>query len=234
MIMDNLKLMDDSISILERLEIFLKETEKLGYSLEAIKEGTLNEHLISNAFEIPPSLVCMYFNLYLCEDEEKKYLAEMNYYTSLVNFLMHIEPAIRNIVYKNIDKYLDEEYPIEGIINFIDNGNWRIRIRDVFDNVNKEYWAAISSYLKDTNLTNGTIIPSFRNMLMKFKIYKKASDGQLDWLERAIIHDYEEKLNIFVNESLRKKYPKDIEWIEKYLIDYIKYELYINDVEFGK
>ena len=32
-------------------------------------------------------------------------------------------------------------------------------------------------------------------------------------------------IDIFINGTLRKKFPKDIKWIERYLADYKKYDL---------
>jgi len=227
MFIDKLKLSDDSIPILKRLKTFIEETEKLGFNIQAINDGTLNEHILSNAFEIPPSLVCMYFNLYLSEEDELQYLAEKKLHTSLLNTLMFINPIIRDVIYEKLDEFLKDEYPIESIIRFINEGNWRLRIQDLYEKVEKEYWAAVSSYLKDTSTANGTITTSFRNLLMRIRT--KASEKQLNWLERGIIHDYELNLHVFINDSMKSNHPKAVKLIKKYIEDYKKFELYHNN-----
>ncbi len=217
--------MDDSIPILDRLRSFIDEVDNLGYNVESISHGSLNEHYLSAAFGTPPQIIRMYFGLYLCDDEEKQFLGRKELDTGLLRTLMLIEPQIRKELYKQIDGILGYEFPITGIIDFVDHGAWRIRMRDVYEAVNKEYWAAVSGYLKDTGTVNGTITKSFRKLLMDIKIYGKASDKQLDWLERGIIHDFERELGIFTSEALSKIFSSDVDWIEHYLRDYELYDL---------
>lgn len=226
--LDKLGLKDDSVPILKRLETFIEETEKLGLNIQAINEGTLNEHILSNAFEIQPTLVRMYFNLYLCDEDELQYLADKKFHTSLLNTLMFIHPVIRKEVYKHIEKLLKDEYPINRIIEFINYGNWRIRIHNIYEKVEKDYWAAVSSFLKDTSTKSGTITISFRSMLMSIR-KSEASVKQLDWLERGIIHDYEQKLNVFINDSMKTNHPDAVRWIKKFIDDYVMFELYHNN-----
>ena len=229
--MDKHKLVDDNIPIIKRLDIFLKEIENLGCNLVSIQNGTLDEHLLSSAFEITPQIVLMYFGLYLIDDEEKKFLSDKQLDTGLIATLMLIEPEIRSHIYKNLDTFLEEEFPITNIITYIDNGDWRIRIQDVFREAERDYWAAVSSHLKDTDTISGTITKGIRKFLMDMKIYRNPTERVLAWIERAIIHDNEKELDIFTNKRFKKDFPKAIKWIEKYLGDYKHYDLYQNSTE---
>ena len=135
--LDKFKLMNDEIPILERLDIFISETENLGYNPDAISQGTLDEHLLSNAFEVPPQIIRMFFELYLCNEGDRNFLSKKKLDTGIIRTLMLIEDDIREVVYEYLDELLKEEFPVSKIIEFINNGRWRTRIETVYEEVDR-------------------------------------------------------------------------------------------------
>ncbi len=222
--LDKFNLLNEEINLLKRYDKFIEKIREFGFNPRAISDGNLDSHMISYAFKIAPQIVRMYFGLYLCDEEERKKLNELKLDIGIVRTLMLIEPEIRNELYKNLNEILQQEFPLKSIISYIDNGNWRIRILNLFDLIDKNYWAAVSAYLKDINLISGTLNAKFRSMLMGFKIYKKASYKQLNWLEREIIYDHELDLQVFMNPSLKKDFPEAVKIIKLFLEEYELYD----------
>jgi len=205
--LDKFNLLNEEIDLLTRYNTFIEKIIEIGFNPRAISDGNLDPHMISYAFEISPQIARMFFGLYLCDEEERIKLNDLKLDTGIVRTLMLVEPVIRDELYKYLNGILQQDFPLKSITSFIDNGNLRLRIRSLFDTINKDYWAAVSSYLKDINLISGTLNAKFRSMLMGFKIYKKASYKQLNWLEREIIYDYELDLQVFMNPTLKKDFP---------------------------
>ena len=138
---------------------------------------------------------------------------------------MLIEDDIREEICQELDGVIDSEFPVRSLIDYVDNGSWRTRISDVYDKVDPDYWAAVASYLKDTNTKGKEMNPMFRSMLMNIKIYGKASKKQLAWLERGIIEDYTKELGVFCSEVLRREFPESVKMVEKFLDDYVRFDL---------
>ncbi len=221
---DKYKLADDAESVLSRLKRFVSLLEELGYDPSGINHGTIDEHAISAALGITPQTIRMFFGLYLCNEEERMLLTERNLDTSIISILMMIDPRIRLSIYKIIDDFLKDEAPVTRIFEFIDSAEYRMTISDVFNQTSPNYWAAVAGLLKDREFAKGPITTRLRSMLMNLKKYRKASQKQLQWLERAIIYDYENEYGIFVAPQLRDQFPEDVNNIEQYLGDYEHYE----------
>lgn len=220
---DPFELMNDDRPLLERYTRFLAEVEELGYQVESIHHGALNEHALSAALRIPAQIVQMYFDLYLCEQDEREFLAEKDLDTGLLKILMMLPPRIRGVVYENIDRFLENEFPVKRIVNYVDEAKYRMSIWELFESVDRDYWAAVSGYLKDTNTTSGTITKQFRSVLMKLKMYGP-TEGMLHWLERAIIHDFENELEIFTAEPVAKEYEEAVQQVRRFYAQYAYFE----------
>ncbi len=223
-IRDPYGLMDDSKSILERLHTFEDRVIEMGYDLHTSHGGLPNEHFLSQAFAVPPQIVRMYFELRKCSDDERRILLEKNLDTGVIRTLMLLHPVVRTVVYEHLDDLLKGERPLSNIIDFVENGNWRLRIRDLYDRIDREYWAAVSSLLKDKDIVNGTITKRFRSLLMTIKRHD-ASESQLMWLERAIIHDFELGLGVFTSPALQKEYPEAVAIVKDFLDEYRHFDL---------
>lgn len=217
-------LLDQSLSLTERLKIFKDLIEKRGFDPEIACDGKLDEHILSLALNLTPQVVIMYNNLLKCDKKELEILEPVQD-IEIVKVLMLIPTIIREKIYQHLDRLLKDDYPLTRIIDFIENGPWRTRITDVYAKVSSNYWKQIASYLKDRNVVDGTINKAFRQMLFSIAL-NKASNSQLDWLERGIIHDYERGLGIFIRPELKSKFNNEIEIIEKFLADYEQYDLY--------
>ncbi|MFW9888792.1 MAG: hypothetical protein ACFFER_11440 [Candidatus Thorarchaeota archaeon] len=219
------RLMDNEKSIHDRYGNFIEALVALGYDPQGIQHAALNEHVIAAAFKVPPVIIRMFFSLHLCEEKEKAQLLSMNLETGLLKTILMFPPRIRQALYKRLNDFQKDEYPLKQIVDFVDKAQYRSSIDELYNSVNKDYWAAVSGYLKDTNTTSGTITSGFRSMLMALKIYGPTK-GRLNWLERGIIHDFDNKLGIFNAKSLKKDFPEGVKKVENFYKEYTYYEIY--------
>ncbi len=226
--MDLYNLTDDKIPLIDRYKKFLGLLDDFGYEPNSIKHAALNEHVLSAALRIRPQEVRMFFGLYLCPRDERMFLSEKNLDTGILKTLMMFTPRIREAIYDRLDQFLESDFPIERIVNFVDQAGYRMTIAELAEAVERDYWAAVSGYLKDTNTTSGTITRHFRKMLMHLKIYGP-TPGRLEWLERAIIHDFDNKLGIFISEPLSKEFGDAVEKVKEFYSEYAYYEPFETD-----
>lgn len=209
-------LLNDEIPIDQRLDYFVKKVEGMGYKMEAVSLGSLDEYVLSEVLSISPQIVMTYFELYLLNDDELKQIMDRELDMGIIRTLMLIEPPYRELIYDELDRIMRSSHPLRDIISFLNNCEWRMTIKNLYENVNSSYWTAVSSYLKDANITDGTININFRKLLYKITRYD-ATPNQLAWLERAIIHDYDKGLGVFQAATFKEKFPKEVKFIQKFL-----------------
>lgn len=221
--MDPYKLTENDTALIDRYNQFLDLLKDLGYEVSSIKYAALNEHVLSAALQIPPQVVRMFFALYLSPRDELIFLSERQLDTGILKALMMFTPRIRQAIYDRLDQFLESQFPIKRIVNFVDQAGYRMTIAELVEAVERDYWAAVSGYLKDTNTTSGTITKQFRKMLMDMKIYGP-TPGRLEWLERAIIHDFDNKLGIFIAGPLSQEFGDAVKKVKEFYSEYAYYE----------
>ena len=205
--LDPHNLTDKKISLKERLHLFNKIIEKY---------GALDEHILSNILKITPQVIIAFYELNILDDEEIDFLDKRHLDIGIISTLMNIQPEIRKNIYKKLDEYLKEDYPVLCIIDYINEGEWTYKIRDLYNEIDRNFWVEVSSYLKDNDIKSGTITPKFRRMLVSIKKFN-ASNSQLQWLERGIIYDYEQNIGVFNAKTFQVRFPDAVYSIQKLL-----------------
>jgi hypothetical protein len=205
--MTKVPLEDPNIPLIERCKLFNRVLKE---------QGAVDVQLLSKFMEVSPQVVTAFYELNTVEESEVLMLDKKRLDSGILSVLMNISPKNRPAVYENLDQFLKSDNPVQQIIGFLNGGSGRPTIRHLYDQVDKKFWPQVARNLRARDLQAGTINPAFRAVLVRISI-KRASDPELQWLERALRKDLDSKLMVFTAPSLKEKFPDAVQAIEKFL-----------------
>jgi len=200
---DTLGLLDMSIPLSERYDKFLLWMSTKNHSIP---------ELLAHEIGVNPSVIDVFFMLGHIDDEEFNMIDARKLDIGALFIFIRYSKEIRTKVYENAEKLLKSGQPLAMIKAFIDEHN-TFNAGELIQKVSSKCWSKISQYLKQRSIVNGTITAGFRSFLVTCAKQKnqgkELSTAQVDWIERAILHDKIKELGIFTNSALVKNFNDD-------------------------
>jgi hypothetical protein len=195
---DILGLLKSSIPLQQRYDSFV---------LWISKKNNNVPDLLAFELEVDTGVVEVFFELGNLDDDEFEIIDQSKLDISEMFIFVRFNRSIRNKVYEKAAELLASPQPLSAIKAFIDKQS-QTNIEELVGQVSPKCWSAISKYLKDRDIVNGTITRRIRSMFVN--VAKGTLTGKMtDWIIRAIFHDKEKELGIFTSELIKQKYPTD-------------------------
>ncbi len=207
---DKLDLLDLKIPLMERYNRYLKWDSQ--NSIVAIQ-------IISQNLGISEANVEVYFDLGKLDDEEFDIIDNCKIPIDHLFLIIKEDKERRIELYNNYITIINgTNEPVKAIRNYIDGDNEPL-FKQLLQNVSYGAYRSISSYLKQTNTVKGTITTGFRSCLYqvsnKVENGDEISDGQTDWIVKAISYAESQGLNVFSNDLLKSDFIDDYEIFQK-------------------
>ncbi len=207
---DKLKLLDSSIPLQKRYDDFLLWQSSINYVVI---------ELLAQELGLNVSEVAVFNELGELEDDEFAVIDKTGFDIGLLFIVVKAPEKIRRIMYDRSDEILKSSQPLTFLKEIVDEHSDYTSIHELVKQISGDCWKSVSSYLKQRNLTSGTINTGIRNMLRQVgdKINKNSevSERQYDWIVRAVEHDYAQSLGIFTNETIETEFSDDYQVIIK-------------------
>lgn len=147
------------------------------------------------------------------DEDEFNRIDKIGFDIGLLFIVVRAPKEIRNIMFDRHQEILNSLQPLTVLKSIVDEHSSYTSIEEMVRKISSDCWKSIASYLRQRDLVSGTITKKIRGMIMQVGIKvsrdEGISEGQLDWIVRAIEHDHTKTLGIFTNESIRTEYYED-------------------------
>lgn len=201
---DKLNLLDANIPLLERYDKYLQWDNE---------HSIISPNIIAQELEMGIAYVEVFLDLGQLETDEFAIIDKNKIHIDALVAIVKEDRADRLKIYENYTQIISNtQEPIKALRNFID-GDDEPLYKEKLLKISSGAYFAISKYLKQRNIENGTITKGFRKLL--FDIGKlidnedEMSDKQSDWVIRAITHDNIHSLRVFTNDILETDFQDD-------------------------
>ena len=153
------------------------------------------------------------------DENEFEIIDRIGFDIGLLFIVVRAPKEVRKIMYDSSESILNSPQPLTSLMEIVDSQNDYTSIEDLVRQISGDCWKSVASYLRQRDLTSGTITKSIRSMLVqvgnKINAGNSASDKQYAWIIRAVQHDNVDSLGIFTNETIQTDFSEDYQIIIK-------------------
>lgn len=215
---DKLNLLDSSLPLQKRYDDFL------------LWQSSINHVVIefmAQELGLTVSDVAVFNELGELEDDEFAIIDKTGFDIGLLFIVVRAPEKVRRIMYDRSTEILKSSQPLTLLKEIVDEHSDYTSIEELVKQISGDCWKSVASYLRQRNITSGTITKNIRGMLMQVgnntNDEKGITEGQLGWIIRAIQHDYTDSIGVFTNDIVKADFNDDYqiiirihEHIEKY------------------
>lgn len=201
---DKLNLLNTTIPLQQRYDDFL-------LWLSAKNHAVIE--FMAQELELTVSEVDVFNELGALDEEEFKIIDSIGFDVGLLFIVVRSPKEIRKIMYDRNEEILHSQQPLTKLKSIIDEHSDYTSIEELTKKITGSCWKSVASYLRQREITSGTITKQIRRMLMqvgnRIIAGNEISEKQLNWIIRAIEHDKASTLGIFTNETIRTEFQED-------------------------
>lgn len=216
---DKLNLLDSSIPLQKRYDDFILWLSSKNHAVI---------ELMAQELGLAVSEVAVFNELGELEDDEFAVIDKTGFDIGLLFIVVRAPEKVRRIMYDRSVEILKSSQPLTLLKEIGDAHSDYTSIEELVKQISGDCWKSIASYLRQRNITSGTITTKIRSMLMqvgkRINTQSEVSDKQYAWIIRAIQHDYSESIGAFANEIVKTEFFEDYQIIIKIHEHIEKYE----------